>query len=81
VFKGGLPIREAQIVQRRDLSIVVRVVPESRGQLRWNEGHGEQLLSELRARLGSATDIRLELTDQIARTRAGKFQAVVRERA
>lgn len=81
VFKGGLPIREAQIVQRSDGSLVVRFVTEDRGCTAWAGAHEQQLMRELRARLGETVVIRLERVERIERGAGGKFKAVVRERA
>lgn len=81
VFKGGLPIREAQIVQRRDGSIDVRIVPEEHAGTAWTIAHQGQLLGELRARLGDSVAIRIERVERIERSANGKFKAVVRERA
>lgn len=81
VFKGGLPIREAQIVQRRDGSIDVRIATEERAGIAWTEAHERQLLRELRARLGDSIAIRFERVERVERSANGKFKAVVRERA
>jgi len=81
VFKGGFPMREAQIVQRRDGVIEVRIVPDRHGDghSRWDERQSRHLLGELGARLGSGVTVRIEITDRIPRDRSGKFKAVVRE--
>lgn len=80
VFKGGLPIREAQIVQRVDGSVDVRFVAEDGGRAVWAISHEQQLLRELRARLGEAVAIRLERVERIERSANGKFKTVVKER-
>ena len=76
VFKGDLPIREAQIIQRRDLRIEVLVVPEPT----FTSRHETDLIRELRARLGEGLPISILRVPAIPRTASGKFQAVLRER-
>jgi len=80
VFKAELPIREAQIAQRRQGDIEVRVVPEQRAaNVSWNEQHSALLLKELRARLGDEVPIAIRIVEQIPRGHNNKFKAVVRE--
>lgn len=81
VFKATYPLREAQIAQRRDGSIEVRVVADLDGSGRclWTLQHSRQLVLDLHARLGSGGDIRIALVDRIPRGKNGKFKAVVRE--
>jgi len=82
VFKGGFPIREAQIAQINNETIEVRLVPETRSDgtgSRWNADYDAQLMAELRARIGPDVPIRIRLVDSIPRGRNNKFKAVVRE--
>lgn len=81
-FKGDLPIREAQIIQRVDYSIDVLVVPEintASGRV-WKEEHAAQLVLALRERLGPDLPVNVRLTDRIPRAANNKFRAVVREK-
>lgn len=68
----GLPIREAQILQKEIGQITVRFVPAN-GFSKTSEG---EMINRLRDRLGDI-EIRLEQVESIPRTKAGKFQAVV----
>lgn len=84
VFKAEFPIREAQIIQRKDLSIDVLVVREelevAHGSNRWSKEHEMALMVELRNRLGIDVTIRIDYCDRIPRSANNKFKAVVRER-
>jgi phenylacetate-CoA ligase len=72
VFKGGLPIREAQIVQEEIDRIRVPYVPAPGFAPR----HARQIETRLRARLGRVTVI-LEECDHIPRGAGGKLRGVV----
>jgi phenylacetate-CoA ligase len=73
VFKSNIGIREAQIIQETLERVRVKVVPA--------EGFGSADLRGLRRalqdRLGADMAVVIETVDQIPRTRAGKFRAVV----
>lgn len=72
VFKGDLPLKEAQIIQKSLKQIVVRLVPV--------DGFGEQsakiLSDRIRERMGDV-EIVLETVTEIPRTARGKFRAVI----
>ena len=74
VFKGDLPINEAQIVQTSLDDIVVRLVPDKG----FCEKASTQLISGIRERMGDI-NVRIETVDRIPRTKNGKFRAVVCE--
>ena len=74
VFKMGLNIREAQIVQKSVEHVVIRFVPD----VGYSDTDGQHLRQSLQARIG-ACHIALEPVEHIERTRSGKFQAVVSE--
>lgn len=81
VFKAEFPIREAQIIQRKDLSIDVLVVKEEQhGGNSWSREHEAALMKELRARLGDDVPIKIGYCEKIPRSANNKFKAVVRER-
>jgi phenylacetate-CoA ligase len=88
VFKSEFPIREAQIIQKNDLSIRVLIVKDPPRQHDGNSTSGEEwtaiyerdLLKELRARLGNAIPISVHYVDHIPRGPNNKFKAVIRER-
>ena len=73
VFKTSLAIREAQIIQETLSRVRVRIVAA--------EGYGEvdrrRIAEGLRERLGTGVEIEFEQVDDIPRTRAGKFKAVI----
>jgi phenylacetate-CoA ligase len=75
VFKGDLPLREAQIAQTDVDRVAVRIVPAAG----YREGHGEEIARRLRERLGERMRVEVHVVDRVARTKAGKFRAVVRE--
>src|SRR5207237_7768313 len=72
VFKGGLPLREAQIVQESLDTVRIRYVPVGA----FTSAHGRSLIERLQARMGSVRVI-LEEVELIPRTRNGKFRAVI----
>jgi phenylacetate-CoA ligase len=72
VFKGGLPLREAQVVQESLDTVRIRYVPLGS----FTSAHGRSLIERLQARMG-AVHVILEEVELIPRTRNGKFRAVV----
>jgi len=74
VFKNGLPIREAQIIQVSLDQIRVRYVPEAE----FTPVSADSLIARLRAHLGNV-HVTLERVDEVPRTANGKFRAVICE--
>ena len=72
VFKGVSGIREAQIVQDDYEKFRIRVVPGKT----YSTMDGDKIMNNLAQRVGEA-EIRVELVDEIERTKSGKFKAVV----
>lgn len=72
VFKGGMHLVEAQIVQVALDEIHVRVVPAPG----WTDADAELIASRLRDRVGPVR-VEVQLVDAIPRTANGKFRAVV----
>jgi phenylacetate-CoA ligase len=72
VFKGGRHIVEAQVVQDDLDTFRLRLVPAAG----YAAPDGARVAHNLRQRLGGGT-VRIELVESIARTRAGKFPAVI----
>jgi phenylacetate-CoA ligase len=72
VFKGDMPIREAQIVQDTLDRLVVRIVPAAGYTART----GDEVRARLRDRVGDMR-IEIETLEAIPRTANGKFRAVV----
>ena len=72
IFKGGLAIQEAQIIQNSFSNILVKFVPD--------DGFGAKqtaiLKDRIRERLGDVS-VELEAVDSIPRTSRGKFRAVI----
>lgn len=77
VFKDLMWVREAQIVQRRDGSLQVRLVPRQKVAAR----EERRLLQELRDRLGDEVPIEIVYADRLERGPTGKLRFVVSERA
>ncbi|MCO6509283.1 MAG: phenylacetate--CoA ligase family protein [Aridibacter famidurans] len=72
VFKGGIRMKEAQIIQESLSKIAVRYVAAED----FRSEDKEQLASRIRERLGSV-EIDFQEVEQIPRTNRGKFRAVV----
>jgi phenylacetate-CoA ligase len=73
VFKAGLPIQEAQIIQEALDRIRVRYVPDAA----FGPDAARSLVERLQARMGASMRIELESSAQIPRTANGKFRAVI----
>lgn len=73
VFKGDLPIVEAQIVQEHVGAIVVRVVPTRE----FASADADEIARRLRDRVGKAVAVTVETVAEIPRGANGKFRAVV----
>lgn len=72
VFKGGIPIREAQIIQESRRMIKVKYVPAADFQV----SALRELAGRIRDRLGNI-DVVFDEVQLIPRTARGKFRAVV----
>jgi phenylacetate-CoA ligase len=72
VFKAGLHIKEAQIVQQSLSQVVVRLVPATG----YSEADQRLIAGQLKDRLGDIT-VDFETLDSIPREPNGKFRAVV----
>lgn len=72
VFKEQLDVAEAQIFQSEPSSILVSIVPRAG----YNDGSERSVVRQIRSRLGTEIDIRIELVNSIAREPNGKFRAV-----
>jgi len=72
MFKGDLPIREAQIIQEDWGRFVIRYVPGDGCR----PAHEARMASALKARVGEC-EVLFEAVDMIERTRGGKVRAVV----
>lgn len=73
VFKGARGISEAQIIQDDYDVFRIRIVPSDA----YSESDGKKIIKNLSQRIGRA-NIKIELVNQIERTKAGKFRAVIR---
>ena len=72
VFKGELPIREAQIVQESLTSVRVMLVPARE----FSDAHERDLIAAVRERVGNV-QVQVERVREIPRTSNGKFRAVI----
>lgn len=75
VFKDQLEVAEAQILQRDPNSILVLILPRAG----YSEASERSVIRQIRSRLGTEIDIRLEVVGSIAREPNGKFRAVKSE--
>lgn len=73
VFKGNMPLIEAQIVQEALERVKVLLVPADG----WNAEQREVLMGNLRAKLGREVAIEIETVREIPRGANGKFKSVV----
>jgi phenylacetate-CoA ligase len=70
-----LPVAEAQIIQKSPDEIRVKVVPAA-GFITENT---YEIVSRMKQRLGNEVNVIVETVQEIPRTKAGKFQAVLSE--
>ncbi len=72
VFKGNLPVREAQIIQETLNRVRLRFVPAPD----YRTEDGKALATRIRERMGSV-EVILEAVNEIPRSANGKFRAVI----
>lgn len=72
VFKGNLPVREAQIVQEDIGRLRLRYVPAPD----FTDEHAREIIARIRARMGDVK-VELEPVAAIPRSANGKFRAVI----
>lgn len=72
VFKGELPLKEAQIIQNSASGFTIKVVPMDV----WNEHFQKMLIDSFTAYVGNV-DVMIDVVDSIDRTPSGKFKAVI----
>ena len=72
VFKGDMPIQEAQIIQQEAAELLVRYVPAPGFSARTRDA----IVREIQARMGSVR-VQFEELDRIPRGANGKFRAVI----
>lgn len=72
IFGPDIHVQEGQIIQDRIGAFRIRVVPSAE----WEDSDAATLRQSLSELVGAA-DIRVELTDRIERTWAGKFRVIV----
>lgn len=75
VFKYADGIEESQIVQKAVDEFVLRIVPGDG----YTDEQVELVTKKLRDRVGENISVTVELLDEIPKTSAGKFRAVVSE--
>lgn len=73
IFVDQPAVREGQIIQEARDHVYVKVVPSRH----WTDEAAQDIEQRIQQRLGGAVRVTVETVDQIPRTKAGKFQAVV----
>ncbi|PKO09641.1 MAG: hypothetical protein CVU40_10125 [Chloroflexi bacterium HGW-Chloroflexi-2] len=73
VFKSNMRVKEAQIIQENLSFVRVKVVP-SEG---FNQSDEIEIQKRIDQRLGASITVVIETVDEIPRTKAGKFKAVI----
>lgn len=73
IFKGLQSIKEAQIVQEDYDEIIIKVVPGKA----YKEEDGLVVVNELKKRVGYHVYVEIQIVDEIPRSAAGKFRAVI----
>lgn len=73
VFVDQPNVREGQVIQETLDRIRVKVVPTNG----FGPADVQDIIKRVRQRLGSEVEVNVQTVDQIARTKAGKFKAVV----
>ena len=72
IFKGSLPIFEAQIIQEKMECFTINVVPTEG----WNIDSANKLKKSFMEYVGFV-EVRIKIVDHILRTKTGKFRAVI----
>lgn len=75
IFKDTRSIKECQVVQREAGGVVLRIVRRPDYDSRTEQS----LLQAIKEQISPTLQVRFEYVDEIPRTRAGKFRAVVSE--
>lgn len=75
IFKSMTHIIEAQIVQKKDKSVLFRVVKSTD----YNDKDEQLLRGEIFSRMSNKIDYEIVYTDKIERTKSGKLRFVVKE--
>lgn len=73
VFKGLQSIRETQIVQEDLDNVILKIVPGDN----FNKSEADVIVYELKKRLGNEVKVTTKIVQEIPRTSAGKFRAVI----
>ena len=73
IFKGLTAIKETQIIQETIGTIIVKIVRDSG----YNEKSADNLVRELKKRIGMDTKVVIEYVERIPRTSSGKFRSVI----
>lgn len=73
IFKGGSGIMAAQIVQNPEADILLKLVPAPD----FTQACADDLVYELRKRVGAEHPIKVELVDSIEKQKNGKFRPVI----
>jgi phenylacetate-CoA ligase len=71
----GFPVKEAQYVQKSLSEILIRIVKD----MSYHDETTNDIVKEVRKRLGSAISINVEFVDNIERGPGGKLRTVISE--
>ena len=75
IFKDAIEVREAQIRQSIPGEITIFLVVSRR----FGQEHRQELLSQIRQRVGDLCDVSIEFKDRIEKTKSGKLRFVISE--
>lgn len=75
VFKGLKTIKEAQIIQEDYEKIILKIIPG----VGYKNSDAQNIIWELKKRLGEKTEINVKEVSEIPRSANGKFRAVISE--
>lgn len=73
IFKGGIGVDEAQIIQREDGSIDISVVPNDK----FTDENKKWLENQIRTRVGDGIDISIYELGSLKKDKNGKFKSVI----
>lgn len=73
IFKGGLKIKETQIIQTKPNEIMLKIVPSAG----FSENDKKFLREQLVTRIGTSMKIMFKIVKEIPRDKNGKFRAVI----
>ena len=73
IFKGTHSIKECQVVQKKDGTLLLRIVRRNN----YSTKVEQDILEVIRTMISPSIPVRFEYVDEIERTKSGKFKAVI----